>query len=128
MLRERNLADKVTYHAILETQCELPDSRYVRIIDEVSDESLDFVLVDGLARSWCALAAIPKLRPGGLLVIDNANWYLPGPYPSRSPNSRNELGPAGPEWFEVSYALARWRCIWTSNGVTDTAMWVKPAG
>jgi hypothetical protein len=106
---------------------ETPNSRYVRAVEEVLDNTLDFALVDGVARVHCALAVLSKLRPGGLLCIDNANWFLPGPAPSRSPNSRNEHGPANASWAELAEQLRSWRCIWTSNGVFDTAFWVKSA-
>lgn len=47
-------------------------ARYVNAIAEVADGSLDLVLVDGRARPSCCRAAMPKVRPGGLLVLDNA--------------------------------------------------------
>jgi hypothetical protein len=46
---------------------------YVQQIDPLPDASLDLVLVDGRARSACVAHAIPKLRPGGLLILDNAD-------------------------------------------------------
>jgi predicted O-methyltransferase YrrM len=46
---------------------------YVGIVTEFPDEHFDFVLVDGERRSECLEAAIPKLKPGGLLVLDNAD-------------------------------------------------------
>jgi hypothetical protein len=68
---------------------------------------------------------MPKLKPGGLLVIDNVNWYLPSR--SRAPNSRTPaLGPHGAVWTDIARELARWRSIWTSSGVWDTAIFVKP--
>lgn len=51
-----------------------PVPRYVAVADELEDASLDFVLVDGGYRQACVVAVIPKLRPGGLLVIDNSDW------------------------------------------------------
>jgi hypothetical protein len=41
------------------------------------DASLDFVVVDGWYRPVCARAALPKLKPGGLLLIDNTDWKDP---------------------------------------------------
>jgi SAM-dependent methyltransferase len=41
------------------------------------DASLDFVVVDGWYRPVCARAALPKLKPGGILLIDNTNWDDP---------------------------------------------------
>ncbi len=44
---------------------------------EISDSSLDFVVVDGWYRPVCSRAALSKLKPGGLLLIDNTNWDDP---------------------------------------------------
>ena len=41
------------------------------------DASLDFVVVDGWYRPVCARAALSKLKPGGILLIDNTNWDDP---------------------------------------------------
>lgn len=66
----------------------LPEqAAYVGVTDEFPDRSFDFILVDGmLARDECAHRALRLLRPGGLLVLDNANWYLA--CTSRAPLSR----------------------------------------
>lgn len=45
---------------------------YVNSIGEQPDNSLHLVSVDGRARPACVLHAIPKVRPGGLLVLDDA--------------------------------------------------------
>jgi hypothetical protein len=91
-----------------------------------TSQQFDFVLMDGLYRDECALAALTRLKPQGVLVLDNANWYLPST--SRSPNSRSPAdGPASPQWARFEDGVCTWERIWTSNGVTDTAIWVKPA-
>ena len=88
-------------------------------------QEFDFVLVDGLYRDQCALAALTRLEPQGVLVLDNANWYLPST--SRAPNSRSPAdGPASPQWARFEREVSSWQKIWTSNGVTDTALWVRP--
>lgn len=46
--------------------------RYVRSIDEYSDRSFDLVVVDGRARLACLDRAIPKVRDGGYLLLDNS--------------------------------------------------------
>jgi predicted O-methyltransferase YrrM len=98
---------------------------YVAVIDEFTNNSLDFCLVDGLYREFCVLKVLEKIRAGGLLVIDNVNWYLP--CDSDSPNSRTfSDGPDGSNWEQVNRLLSSWRKIWTSSGVTDTAIFVKP--
>lgn len=101
------------------------DASYLAVAGELPPESLDFALVDGLARDRCALTALACLRPGGLLVLDNANWFLP--CDSRAPNSRRPgEGPASALWARFLAQTHVWRRIWTTNGVTDTALFVKP--
>jgi hypothetical protein len=87
--------------------------------------SIDFVLIDGLYREYVTRLMIPKVKPGGLLIIDNVNWCLPSQ--THAPYSRTvALGPNGPVWAELAQELADWRSIWTSSGVTDTAIFIKP--
>lgn len=101
------------------------EAAYVRVIDTFDPESFDFVLVDGVYRDHCCDSVLDKIRPGGVLIIDNVNWYLP--CQSFSPNSRTfDEGPDGEIWIRVSEALSEWRLIWTSSGVTDTAFFFKP--
>ncbi len=60
---------------------------YVRVAEEFADDSLDLVVVDGHYRTACILAAIPKIKPGGLLVVDNTDrmplpeWGVPADWP-----------------------------------------------
>jgi predicted O-methyltransferase YrrM len=50
---------------------------YAETIASHPNESLDIVVVDGRARPACLRLAMPKLKPGGLLVLDNSDraWY-----------------------------------------------------
>ena len=77
---------------------------YVAVANDLPDESLDFVLVDGSYRSLCVLAAKPRLRAGGLLAIDDANW-LPG------------VGDS---------ILSGWPLVCGSSGISNTLVWRKP--
>ncbi len=45
--------------------------KYARTIDQFPLEYFDLVLVDGRARPSCIQQAIPRLKKGGLLVVDN---------------------------------------------------------
>jgi predicted O-methyltransferase YrrM len=102
------------------------DSAYARTALAFPDASIDFALVDGHYRDYSAKFIMPKIKPGGMLIIDNVNWYLPSQ--SKSPNSRTTaLGPATPVWAAIWRELAGWRTIWTSSGVWDTAIFIKPA-
>lgn len=128
MLLEERVADKISYN-LIEQNNYLASDDYVNVVNNHSDESLDFCLVDGILRDRCALSALSKIKPGGILIIDNVNWFMPHVRGSSSPNSRRvEDGCASELWKEVYSVLSSWRCIWTSNGVTDTAFWVKPLG
>ncbi len=67
---------------------------------------------------------LTALRPGGLLVIDNVNWFLAPPPGTRSPST---LQQRTDRWDQVGASLEAWRRIWVSDGVNDTALFVKPA-
>jgi len=42
-------------------------------VDGIPDSTFDFVLVDGPSREACVVAALPKLRGGGSLYLDNTD-------------------------------------------------------
>jgi predicted O-methyltransferase YrrM len=50
---------------------------YARHIENFPDGHFDVVVVDGRARPACLRLAIPKVKSGGLLVLDNSEreWY-----------------------------------------------------
>jgi len=126
-LRNAGAADRVDYRLQEISQEEGSEAEYVGVAREGSSESLDFCLIDGEHRDQCALAAIDRIRRGGILILDNANWYLPRKSPSRAPNSRRlQDGCASEAWERFQLATVDWRCVWTTNGVTDTALYVKP--
>jgi hypothetical protein len=64
-----------------------PLPRYVAVFNELDDGSIDLVIIDGHYRQACILAAIPKLKVGGLLLLDNSNrlsdteWGIPASWP-----------------------------------------------
>jgi len=125
-LKEKNLTN-VDYRLIQEHEEEIQpsDSKYIRAIDDFESNSLNFILIDGIFRGFCANKAVNKVKPFGLLIVDNINWFLPSDTisPSSIPISS---APASTEWKEFQKKTADWKCIWTSNGVTDTAIWIKP--
>lgn len=96
-------------------------AEYVTADPTLKSASMDYALVDGLFRDECALRACELLKPGGVLIVDNANWFLP--HPTRSPDAAKQC--ASSLWSEFWRTAANWRMIWTSNGVTDTAIWIK---
>lgn len=46
---------------------------YISTIDSHPDQTFDLVLVDGRARPACMEHALPKVKKGGYLVLDNSN-------------------------------------------------------
>jgi SAM-dependent methyltransferase len=126
MLKENNLSN-VDYQLHPRN---LPDEQggetdYVKVIQSIKSDSVDFVLVDGVYRDFCALEAIRVIRPGGLMVIDNVHRYLPSD--SSAPYARSFAeGPKGETWKKVYQVISQWRKIWTHSGVNDTAFFFKP--
>lgn len=68
------------------------EDRYVRSIDEVPEDGFDVISIDGSFRRKCLERAVDRLRPGGILVVDNtdtteggelARW-LGGRFPATS--------------------------------------------
>jgi predicted O-methyltransferase YrrM len=99
-------------------------SGYAQVAQFLGDESIDFALVDGLYRDYVTLFLLGKIRPGGMIIIDDVHRYLPSL--SMAPLAlRPPAGPVTAEWEQAAAVLAGWRHIWTSNGVSDTAIFVK---
>lgn len=120
-LQERLLQNVMQIHVRVDAESnELTEQRYV-VGRGLADESLGYVLIDGLYRQACALNATALLQPGGLLILDNSNRHIatetPAPYSTRT----TEGG-----WRDFLATVAGWRKIWTTNGVYDTTIWIKP--
>lgn len=45
---------------------------YVKTVDEYPDSGFDWVIVDGRSRPSCMMHGIPKVKPGGYLILDDA--------------------------------------------------------
>lgn len=83
-----------------------PMPPYVSVVREFPENSLGFVVVDGHYRMACVREALPRLKPGGLLLVDDTSVLA----------SLDEWGvPA--DWPVVSH---------TSNGLKTTTVWRKP--
>lgn len=130
-LQEKGLAAKVDYRRVPSPVEQMDEPRghaYAAVADELEDASLDLALVDGQMRLRCMQRVIPKLRPGGLLVLDGANRYLPNRFDGGYTTvqvTRSE--PLTHEWSELLDRLRGWRAMQTSDGLWDTRLWVKPS-
>jgi SAM-dependent methyltransferase len=107
---------------------------WVRSVDGFDDESLDYVVVDSSPRGCLCLAAAAKLKAGGVLVLDDAHWYMVPPADvTAAPDAvRQPLGTPGSRlpthrcWPAFAALTANWRRIWTSSGVQMTLLLFKP--
>lgn len=93
---------------LTEAEFPVPDDlfkTYTDFVLQFTDESFDFILVDGRARKTCALNAIDKLKSGGLLVLDNSERH---------------------RYQKVHQTLSSWPKIETTTGLTNTTTWRKP--
>lgn len=49
-------------------------ARYPRCLAE-GTEMFDVIVIDGIERRACCAEAVRKLRPGGIIILDNADWH-----------------------------------------------------
>lgn len=122
-LKEKKLTN-VDYRLRAEDDESDPENaEYCRIFNELRPGSIDIALVDGKHRAYTAIKSLPLLKSGGILLIDNVNWFLPSN--THSPASVKTEKDMTEEWTEVYDAIKDYRSIWTSNGITDTAFYFK---
>ncbi|MEA2249448.1 MAG: hypothetical protein QOH46_3977 [Solirubrobacteraceae bacterium] len=72
---------------------------YVQQIDSFDDDAFDVVIVSGRARPSCVAHALPKVRRGGMLLLDHAerSWYGPALRLASSQRwDREDIGGPGP--------------------------------
>jgi hypothetical protein len=85
-----------------------PKPEFAAYCDTILDypsESFDFVSVDGRARIECAMNALDRLRPGGVLILDNSE---------RS------------KYRSLFVVLTAWPKVSFANGVWETTIFRKP--
>lgn len=75
---------------------------YVEAIDAYPDGYFDIVLIDGRGRTSCIAHSIPKLKRGGLLVLDNAERTY---YTERNSAALAQLEPVLTGMAPVAFSL-----------------------
>jgi len=70
------------------------DEAYIAAIKEHPDAFFDVVIVDGSHRNACAMAAVEKVKPSGMIVFDNADQ-------SEFDASNDYLTQAG--WYRIDF-------------------------
>ena len=124
LIFQKGLSDRVRYQYIPADESNPYDpyrSSYLSVAEELPRQSLDYVLVDGLYRDECAVRVAALVKLGGLLIVDNINLFVPSR--SRSPLSVASVQSGA--WEQFLSLVRNWRLIWTSSGVTDTAIWIR---
>lgn len=128
----RGLRSKVDYRLVpclLDEQAEPVSHPYAEVAREIADGTIDFALVDGNIRLTCVRLALSKLKPGGLLILDNANRFVPNPHLGGFSTVHEARGePRSSGWAEVLARLGAWRWLSTTDGIWDTRLWISPAG
>lgn len=103
------------------------DHPYVKSIVEMPDDRFDFALVDGITRLTCVRLSMRKLKPGGLLILDNANRYVPNKYQEGYTTvSQPRSLPKDAEWGRIWAELSTWRGFNATDRIWDTRFWLKP--
>jgi predicted O-methyltransferase YrrM len=75
---------------------------YFLAAQDLPDNSLDFVLVDGRARPECLYYALPKMKKNGIVILDNSER----------------------DHYKVVFDLLKDYPMYnTTNGLTDTTFW-----
>ena len=119
-IKAANLQDKVDYHHLPETE------EYENFI-ETFDKKFDYVLIDGKRRMECFRKAVDFVKPGGLLILDNSDRYIPNVFEDTHLSVVNKSdGYQSEEWKEAVSAVSDWRQFQTSDRINDTTFWVKP--
>ena len=129
-------SDRVWFDRVQETLRESGhrDDRVSLVFAEQPDEylamppgldGLDFCLIDGKYRDRCARLAARIVKPGGLLVVDDAHRYLPNDATHAPLARRSGDGPASEEWAAFLDDTASWRRYWSTNGVKDTYVFIR---
>lgn len=122
---DKNWYAKVSNQIIFSSQFELnlleSQDEFLNKINSFTDHTVDIVLIDGAYRDLCANAILNKIKDGGIIIIDNANWFLFNPQ-TYSPNSLKNHDEMITEWKKFYEKTKSNRRIWTSSGITDTLL------
>jgi hypothetical protein len=99
---------------------------YVNRIKESGPASFDIVLNDGYARPLVALAAVPYVKDGGVLVWDDWGGSFPIPG-SRIPGGMKPGDQVHQSVLEFLSLVSDWRRAVFDDGTQSTALFFKPA-
>lgn len=90
-------------HPPFQTRREYAD--YFSFVTSFPEKHFDFMLIDGRARVECSLNALPRLKEGGIFVLDNSDRR---------------------RYATVFDVLRDWPRVTSTTGLFDTTIWFKP--
>ena len=93
---------------------------YVNAVNDMADKYFDFILIDGRIRDVCSLNAIRKIKKGGILILDNAERYIPNNFNLPESNVDSEIYGSNPNWEKFNDMIKYKRKYWTTNGIFST--------
>ncbi|HLY41333.1 MAG TPA: hypothetical protein VKR52_08965 [Terracidiphilus sp.] len=132
-LERVNLSHKVKYHLAADSgqignDFVAPDNHpYLKTLAEMPDDHFDFVLVDGMMRLCALRLAVRKVKPGGILILDNADRYLPNLYQEGYTTVVQQRDrPKDDQWTSTWAELSRWRGFSTTDRINETRFMIKP--
>ena len=87
---------------------------YSEAVDDYPDEYFDLVFVDGEAssRGWCLQNAMRKLKPGGIMLVDNSNWLTETPV---GLTNRKDFPETGLRWVGQPGTFDWWTSVFTKK-------------
>ena len=87
---------------------------YSNVILDYPDNHFDLVFVDGEAssRGWCLQNAMSKLKPGGIMLVDNSNWLTETPV---GLTDRKGFPETGLHWVGQPGTFDWWTSVFTKK-------------
>lgn len=98
------------------------DKEYLEFEKEIDNDSIDFCLIDGLQRDKISNKIISKIKPGGFILIDDIERYLP----SKTTFSPSKNCCGNDLWKNFDKHTKNWERKYFSDGVTDQLFIFKP--
>jgi len=91
---------------------------YADVINVYPDSSFNLIFIDGEAssRGWCIANSIPKLIPGGYLLLDNSNMFIEKNSPIWTEWERDDYIEPGLKWVGQAGTFDWWTTIFRKPG------------
>lgn len=103
--------EKVVSRVDRNTEIKLIVNNTLYVQEILSHGNFDIIVVDGSCRLECAQAAINRLNPGGMIILDNSDWHIKTAKFLRESNliqvDMTGIGPINPYAWTTSFFIHR---------------------